>query len=512
MKQITRIPSQKNDKMGFILIVLMGLASSAGLAADITKPETASATELVLSSPASSVDVTIYGNRFAQVEESRTIDLKTGHNSIQLNGVSASYRPNSLRLISVSGPGHFVYKSATYQPANLSRRSLLAAHLNKVITVRNSMPIGNKVLSGTLKTINGDELIILLDSTNEVGIFNVNDVVAFPGMPAGLTNTPALMVEADVDQPGKYTVDFLYETGGLGYLVKHAATYDDDNKLITSLESGVVVSNQSGTTFNNVRLRLISGKVTDEQELVAGAAYDRLRYKSAPGRAAEVEEADTEAIGDQKLYSVPGEVSLNDGQSRQIPLFIANNVPVDRDYVARQVSYWQHDRTKSPVSVQIRCINDNKHGLGKPLPGGMVKVYQYNASRNIQLTGTTSCQDTANGEELALNIGESSDIKVERVLLSRTVTPNTPRSNADSDAKQPETPRFEDQSWQVTVENFKSDRDVKVKVQAAIPEMAEIKESSQALKRTSAGTAEAAVSVPRGGKVVLTYKLRIKLN
>ncbi len=70
-----------------------------------------------------SVDVTVFGDGFAQVEETRFVDLKAGKNLIQLNGVAGKYRQDSLRIIDAKGKGEFKYKSANLSACQSDQRS-----------------------------------------------------------------------------------------------------------------------------------------------------------------------------------------------------------------------------------------------------------------------------------------------------------------------------------------------------------------------------------------------------
>jgi len=148
-------------------------------AAEVT-PKTAAAfaqpttdSDLVTSDPADQSDITVYGNQFAQVQETRTVTLKAGRNRVQLNGVAARYRVDSLRLVSAKGTGTFAYRSATYQPANLFNEQLLAGSIGKQVKAWRYTT--KQEVTGTLKSVNGTALVLVL-ADGKTELVNTNDV------------------------------------------------------------------------------------------------------------------------------------------------------------------------------------------------------------------------------------------------------------------------------------------------------------------------------------------------
>ncbi|MBX9694448.1 MAG: DUF4140 domain-containing protein, partial [Cyanobacteria bacterium] len=249
-----QLTSTSRARFGFaalLAVVLCGQAPFTAFAADST-PQAANFVE---TKSASSVDVTVYGNSFAQVEETRQVALQAGRNRIQLNGIAAQYRQDSLRVIGVTGPGKFTYKTATYQNANLTWEQILADSVGTKIAATVGSGTNAKDVTGTLLSINGGQVVLQGDDgktylTGTTGI-------SLSKLPAGLSNSASLIVEADVSVAGTYSLNFLYETGGMTWTAKHSVIYDDANQKLESFESTVNVINQSGTSFDNATLWLL---------------------------------------------------------------------------------------------------------------------------------------------------------------------------------------------------------------------------------------------------------------
>ncbi len=320
----------------------------------------------VASQTAGHVDVSIYAGRYAQIEESRTVTLTPGHNRIQLNGIASRYRNDSLRIISAAGPGKFTYVSATYQPATLTKGKLLQSAVGKSVTIQTH----DGAVQGTLKSYTDSQLVIA-GNDGTTSIYSDSLPVSLP-TPEGLSDTASLVVEADVAQGGKYNIAFLYETDGLQWQAKHSAIYDEKKNDFSSFESTVSLVNASGTSFKDATVWLITGAASQREESLGRSYSMQPAMAAAPG-GADIHSASAENLGEQKVYKLPGEISLADGQSRLVPLFSTSDVAVQREYYipAQQYGYgYEPDAAKQSVSVRLKVTNSDKDHLGLPIPAG----------------------------------------------------------------------------------------------------------------------------------------------
>lgn len=440
---------------------------------------------LVKAQRASSVDITIYGNRFAQVEETRRVHLQPGANRILLDGIAAQYRPDSLRVVDAklvktnvlnpkvanppAGGGQaFSYLSATYRPANLTPEKLLAGSVGKRVTIKNATGAGTADIEGVLVNITGGTAVIQTDDGKTSILPAYNAVLA--NTPKGLSNTAALVLEVWADVEGDYDLNFLYDTNGITWNAKHSLIYDDEKSNVESWESSVAIDNNSGTTFEKATVRLLSGSVAD-------AGGEGKMYRAAPmAESANLRDASVESVGDQKSYTLPGEVSLVEGQSRQVPLFRAANVPVKREYfVAADNGYYRSG--KQEVSIRLEVDNCAAKNLGKALPAGSVKIYQRNKAGKLQVTGSARIGHKAADEIFQMVIGTSSDIKWERLLVDRqevaspngAAAPGGPKVGRTTPAQQNNEEAWELRTYKFVVFNFKRDRDVEVLIEVYYP-------------------------------------------
>lgn len=471
--------------------------------------------ELVTSNASEQADITVYGQAYAQVQETRTVRLKAGRNRIQLNGVAAKYRTDSLRVIDAKGAGTFTYRSATYQPANLTNDRLLADSVGKQVKAWRWTTKGVQEVVGTLQNVSGSALVIDVGD-GKTELVNSGEVTLLE-TPTGLSNTPSLVIEADATAGGDYQIDFLYETDGITWSAKHSLIVDEAKSTVASWEATVSLVNDSGTSFKNATLRLLSGRVTQGEGGPSGQMYLQ-GARSADFAAPEA--ASVENVGDQKLYVIPGKVNLAAGQTRQIPLFNGKDVPVKRTYVAGTVTGRSYSADgKYDAQIRLTVENCEKHHLGQPIPGGLVKVYQYSANNKLQVTGSTRIGDKAQDETFDLNIGTSSDIKWDVKVVEAKTVAGTADDTTDAQPKsgprravgaQPVQPQgeevvYEDRVYEVTVYNHKRDRDVEVKIEVGVPVKQQLEPK---WLRPRADRAETTLTVKKTDKSSVRYTVR----
>lgn len=467
---------------------------------------------LVVAEPASKVDLTVYGNFYAQIQESRTVKLKAGKNRVQLNGIAQRYRQDSLRIINTHGPSKLAYLGANYQPANLTTERLLALSVGKEVTARRWTTDGLQAVTGTLQSVNGNSLVLTANGKTE--LVSTNDVTLL-STPEGLSNTASLVVDVTVTTAGAYTLDFIYETEGITWSAKHTLVYDDTTAVVKSWETSVFLVNESGTNFKNATLRLLSGKVAGEES--PGGMYQE---RAMGARIANAGDATVENVGDQKVFEIPGTVDLGAGQSRQIPLFTGNDVPVKQAYVVGSASsrYGYQTERKQNANIRLTVENCDKHHLGKPLPAGIVKVYQFNSAKKLQLVGSTQVSDKATDEIFDLHIGTSSDvkwelklIKVEDVAVDQVAPPTTvPGTRPNRVVLQEDNgPKFEDRTYELVIYNYKTDRGVSAKIEMQVPLKQEL---DPFWSRPRADRADASVDVAKSDKTTVRLKVRIQVR
>lgn len=127
-----------------------------------------------------------------------------------------------------------------------------------------------------------------------------------------------------------------------------------------------------------------------------------------------------EELGDLKLYRVPVPVTVAANAQKQVAL-------VERKAVKMEVLYraevWEDSIRE--VRQMLRTRNRREEGLGLPLPGGPVTVFEPHGDA-LLLVGEGGLDDRAEGEDVEILLGNSGQVSavtevVQQSARSRTI-------------------------------------------------------------------------------------------
>ena len=143
--------------------------------------------------------------------------------------------------------------------------------------------------------------------------------------------------------------------------------------------------------------------------------------------------------------------------------------------------------------VFYKFKNEEKAGLGVPLPAGNVRVYQKDSKGGILFIGEDHIEHTPKDEFLTIKIGNAFDVVSER--------------------KQTDYKKIADRVWEmeyeITLRNHK-DTAVTVQVNEPIGGDWEMLSSTYKPEKTAAFAAQFDVPVKANGTSVLKYRVRVK--
>ncbi|HXY22778.1 MAG TPA: DUF4139 domain-containing protein, partial [Burkholderiaceae bacterium] len=317
--------------------------------------------------------------------------------------------------------------------------------------------------------------------------------IAYEAIPAGLYDRPTLSILLDA-AGGKQALELSYLTSGMSWRADYIASLAPDGRSL-DLNGWVTLSNRTGTSFDNAALQLVAGNL-HRVRTPAPMAFERaVPAQMAAARAAPMEPAE-EQLADYHLYRFERPTSIADNQTKLLALLTAHQIPVRREYVLSGGDWMYRDRVRR-VSQKQRpstvVIFENKGGeLGRPLPGGVVRVYARDSAGAAQFVGEDRVEHTAKNETVRLDLGEAFDIQAERTQSAfRRIAKNVVES-----------------SWRIELRNAK-DEAVAVKVLEPMPDDWEIVQESAPHVKDDAHRAQWVVQVPAGGAATLEFVVRV---
>src|SRR5262249_25140739 len=318
----------------------------------------------------------------------------------------------------------------------------------------------------------------------------------FPEVPANLYDRPTLLMSLENSGAAKQKIESSYLAGNLSWNADYVLTVARDDKA-ADLDGWVTVVNNSGAAFHNAKLQLVAGDLNRIPEVGRYRAADMVAkaVPAAPAGAGFVQEA----FSEYHLYSLGRRTSVEDKETKQISLLEGTGVPVEKLFVVNGQNFYYHNAQnpgsplKDPVQVFYKFKNEEKAGLGIPLPAGNLRVYQKDSKGGLLFIGEDHIDHTPKDEFVTVKIGNAFDVVAER--------------------KQTDFKKIADRVWEMEFEiklrNHK-DTPITVQVNEPIGGSWEMISASYKYRKTAAFAAQFDVPVKANGESVLKYRVQVK--
>jgi hypothetical protein len=240
-----------------------------------------------------------------------------------------------------------------------------------------------------------------------------------PSLPEGLILKPQLEWLVSNTREGSHKTEISYLAGQLSWICNYVALLNkDDSKL--DLTGWVTLTNNSGTSFKNAGLKLVAGDVNMVRQ-----QFDNFRPMMMKTEGASDQQFKQTELFEYKLYTLQRKTDLNDNETKQIELTSGKNVTSKKvfiyDGMSDQWRYWANNysyrdqgsfgqQSNPKVGVFVTFKNEEKSGLGIPLPKGKVRVYKRDDDGKEQFIGEDEIDHTPKDEEIKLYLGNAFDI------------------------------------------------------------------------------------------------------
>lgn len=341
------------------------------------------------SSDVKELELTIYSDGFSTVSETRTLDGLEGEAEIEYLDLPAMIEPDSL----VARGLHVLEYSCEYDL--LSREKLLSRYRDRTVQLKNRDTGSVKLVR--LLEVSG--MTVFQDvETGEIHM-DSHDELILPAHPDGLRTSPGILMQV---QDAGSEMNTTYLTGGLSFTMLYNAEAGDGSLKLTGW---VRITNKSGRPYRNALVRIMAGDVSRENE-----QHERM-YMAKSMDSSPVFRTEQRSVSDYHMYTLPSRIDIKDGESRQIQLFSAREVPFTRHYLAGS--------SMDGAQPVITFMNLRDSSLGMPIPAGKVRLYVLDGN-SLRFTGEASIGQTQEGGKVELKSGRAFDIKAEGSETSRT--------------------------------------------------------------------------------------------
>jgi hypothetical protein len=439
------------------------------------------------------LNVTVYNSNIALVRDVRNLSLPSGTFRLKFMDIAATVNPATVHFRSLTDPEKLSVIEQNYEYDLLEPAKLLHKYVGKEVTL-----VRTYQESGTTKH---EEIKAILLSDNNGPVWKIgNDIVTgmfaesyrFPEVPANLYDRPTLLMSLENSGPRKQQIEASYLANNLSWTADYVLTVARDDKN-ADLDGWVTVVNNSGTAFHNAHLQLVAGELNRVQP---PAPMPMAAMEMTKSRAA-APQFQQEAFSEYHLYTLGRKTSVEDKETKQISLLQGSGIPVEKVFLVNgQYYYYRNQQTpgaplKDPVMVYYKFRNEEKNGLGIPLPAGNVRVYQKDSKGGILFAGEDRIDHTPKDEEVSIHIGNAFDVVAE---------------HKQTDFKHVDTHTWEF-AYEVTLRNHK-DIPIVVQVNEPIGGEWEMLSSTYKYTKTAAFAAQFNVPVAKDGTSVLKYRVR----
>jgi hypothetical protein len=437
----------------------------------------------------SDLALTVYNSNLSLVRDVRQLNLPAGESLLRFMDIAASINPATVHFRSLTEPAKLNVLEQNYEYDLLDPNKLLQKYVGREVT----MIRGDQEVRATLLSDNGGQVWkIGNDIVTNIGYSSLR----FPEVPDNLYDRPTLLWTLQNSGARRHRVEASYLTSNLSWSADYVLNVAKD-ETSGDLDGWVTLVNHSGTAFKNASLQLVAG---DLHRVVAQYAMDEARaMKSIAGAVNAPAPFQQESFSEYHLYSLNRRTSIFDQESKQISLLNASHFPMQKVYVVNGQSYYYRSvvqpgaPVKDPVQVFYKFKNEEKAGLGMPLPAGTIRVYQQDSRGGSLFAGEDHIDHTPKDEEISLHIGNAFDIVAER--------------------KQSDYKRLSDRlyefEYEITLRNHK-DAPISVEVNEPIGGDWEMVNSTNKFTKTAAFAAQFDVPVDKNGTSVLKYRVRVR--
>jgi hypothetical protein len=445
----------------------------------------------------SDLALTVYNANLSLVRDVRQLNLPAGESVLRFMDIAASINPATVHFRSLTEPTKLNVAEQNYEYDLLDPNKLLQKFVGREVTlVRAKMASGTtefEEVKATLLSLNGAPVWKI---GNEIVTGVSYESIRFPELPENLYERPTLLWTLQNTGARRHRVEASYLTGNLSWSADYVLNVAKD-ETSGDLDGWVTLVNHSGTQFKNAQLQLVAG---DIHRVVAQYGMDEARaMKSMVPAANAPAPFQQESFSEYHLYSLNRRTSIFDQESKQISLLNASRFPVRKVYVVNGQAYYYRGAAqpgapvKDPVQVFYKFKNEEKTGLGMPLPAGTIRVYQQDSRGGSLFAGEDHIDHTPKDEEISLHIGNAFDIVAER--------------------KQTDYKRLSDRlyefEYEITLRNHK-DGPITVEVNEPIGGDWEMVNSTYKFTKTAAFAAQFEVPADKDGTSVLKYRVRVR--
>ncbi len=435
-----------------------------------------------------SVTITVYNQNFGLVREVRQLPVGVGTVELEFGDVASAIQTETVHIQGLGAP--FRVLEQNYQYDLLSPQKLLEKYVGRTVKVYRYNPETEReeVVEAEVLSVNNGTILKIGDEIT----FNYPGRIAFPEVPDNLIAEPTLVWLANSGRD-RQRLEVSYLTQQLNWKADYVMVIGEDDDE-GDLTGWVTLTNNSGATYEDARLKLVAGdvqRVGDRQQMMEYAAR---------AAAMDVDESSftEEGFFEYHLYTLGRPTTVRQNEQKQVTLLEASGFDLVKRLIFYGAAHYYRGSygqivANQKIGVFLDFENSEDNRLGMPLPAGIVRVYKEDESGAQQFIGEDRIDHTPRDEEVRIKMGEAFDVVGDRRQMDWTALGSC----------------VSESSWEIELRNHK-DEDVEVQVMEPIGGDWTILSSSHRAIKLDAHTFRFDVDVPARGETTVEYRVRVR--
>ncbi len=411
--------------------------------------------------------------------------------------IASTIMPATVHFRSLADPAKLSVLEQNYEYDLLDANKVLDKYVGREVTITRAIEKNNST--------EWEETKATLLANNPGGpVWKINGEIVtgmstgsyrFSSLPDNLYSRPTLVWLLNNTGARRQKIEASYLANNVSWNADYVMTVTREDNA-ADLDGWVTMANNSGAAFKNAKLQLVAGELN---RVATGGGGGRAGATFALQATAGAQVMEQESFSEYHLYTLNRRTSIFDKETKQLSLLNASHFPVEKHFVVNGQSYYYRSAmspgapAKDAVLVYYKFKNEEKTGLGMPLPAGTVRVYQADSHGGILFIGEDRISHTPKDEPVSIHIGNAFDIVAE---------------HKQTDYKTLGSRAYE-MEYEITLRNHK-DTPVTVEVNEPIGGDWEMLNSTFPATKTAAFAAQFQVPVAKDGTAVLKYRVHVR--
>jgi hypothetical protein len=342
----------------------------------------------------------------ALVHERRERDVRAGPQELRIDGLPATTEPET--MIVAFDPASGIDLLGLQLRVSHPMADAVGRPVDVVPDGSGSAPV-----HGTLLGWSSGDGVLLRTADGKVHLLRRYTSMTLPD--GATVDRATLHLRVDAKSAGRRGIGLTYMTSGLGWRAAYTATLAGGSACRMQFDPQASIANRSGRDYRGADIKLVAGQAN------LGNPGVRMYRMAAPAPMAAAEQAMPQqaALGDYRSFTLAGAVDLPNGTVTLTPLYPVQSVSCERQYIVEDGNAYVPPKpmTNDQGARDYRdraIVSTLSFTAPDALPAGTLRAWTTDHGGTPALLGEGGVADTPKGKRVAVELGQSFDLRASR--------------------------------------------------------------------------------------------------